>query len=382
MKIKELTRREFIDKGKKYIIGAAVSGMAVQLMHCDQPSMYEESTYARPADQPLPKTSDLAVSIVKIKNGKVRAAVEEAIDLLGGIKEITKNRQRIMLKPNLLSESPRFTTKPAVVYTLARLMKSAGKDVSIGEGSAAAWRYNVSFFRKIYYTKKRDMLDRMQQYVFDKLGYTELAQKLDIPLVNLHSGEIALVQIPDGLAYKEISLHKSLLDTDLLCSVPMMKTHSLAVVTLGMKNLIGLYPGTVYGTVRSLVHTHAADHGSPGVVFETLDMVRANKLGLTVIDGSTAMEGNGPTEGRLVDMNIIIAGTNPLATDMVAANVMGFEPHEIPLFIWANKIGMKPESIPDIEIRGTSIESVKRKFVRPEIYTWNQLKPYWGAKEI
>ena len=80
----------------------------------------------------------------------------------------------------------------------------------------------------------------------------------------------------------------------------MMKTHTLATVTLGMKNLIGLYPGTVYQTVRAGVHDHAADAGSPGVAFEILDMVRANKLGLVVIDGSTAMEGNGPSDGVLV----------------------------------------------------------------------------------
>ena len=51
------------------------------------------------------------------------------------------------------------------------------------------------------------------------------------------------VNLPDGFVYKEISLHHSLTETDMLCSVPMMKTHGLAAVTLGMKNVIGLYPG-------------------------------------------------------------------------------------------------------------------------------------------
>ncbi len=45
-----------------------------------------------------------------------------------------------------------------------------------------------------------------------------------------------------------------------------------------------------------------------------------------------SMEGEGPTKGTLVDMNVIVAGTNPLATDMVAAKIMGFEPWEIPTF--------------------------------------------------
>lgn len=45
------------------------------------------------------------------------------------------------------------------------------------------------------------------------------------------------------------------------------------------------------------------------------------------------MEGNGPSDGVLVSMDVIIAGTNPLAADMVAASVMGFEPGEIPTFV-------------------------------------------------
>jgi uncharacterized protein (DUF362 family) len=81
-----------------------------------------------------------------------------------------------------------------------------------------------------------------------------------------------------------------------------------------MKNLIGLYPGTVYGTVPAGLHDHAAAKGSAGVAYEILDMVRADKLGLVVVDGSTAMEGNGPGNGTLVDVNLIVAGANPLAT--------------------------------------------------------------------
>jgi uncharacterized protein (DUF362 family) len=104
----------------------------------------------------------------------------------------------------------------------------------------------------------------MQRHVFDQLGYTELSRRIGVPLVNLHVGEMVTVLVPGGLAYPEVQLHRSLVDTDLLCSVPMMKTHGLATVTLGMKNLMGLYAGTVYGTVRSEVHNHAADLGSGG----------------------------------------------------------------------------------------------------------------------
>jgi uncharacterized protein (DUF362 family) len=111
-------------------------------------------------------------------------------------------------------------------------------------------------------------------------------------------------------------------------------------------------------------------------------MVRANKLGLVVIDGSTAMEGNGPSAGVLVPMNIIIAGTNPLATDMVAANVMGFEPDEIPTFVWAHKTGMQPQSLDEIEIIGEKASSVRRNFARPQLTSWNAIRSSWGVEEM
>ena len=122
--------------------------------------------------------------------------------------------------------------------------------------------------------------------------------------------------------------------------------------------------------------------GSSGIAFETLDMVRANKLGLVVVDGSMAMEGNGPTEGDLVKMNVIIAGTNPLATDIVAAAAMGFDMHDIPTFTYANKIGMQPTSLDKIKIKGESLEAVSRKFARPRVYLWSQVRHHWATQEI
>jgi uncharacterized protein (DUF362 family) len=222
----------------------------------------------------------------------------------------------------------------------------------------------------------------MQQYIFDSLGYTELARSMGIPLINLHSGEMATVAVPGGFVFDEITLHRSLTEIDLLCSVPMMKTHTLAGVTLGMKNLIGTYPGTVYGSVRGWVHDQAAKVEPSGTAAAVVDMVRANKLGLVVIDGSMAMEGDGPTEGQLVKMDLIIAGTNPLATDMVGASIMGFRPDEIPTFQWANRAGMQPQNLAAIEIRGESIEQVRRNFARPQTYAWNSIRSTWGFKEI
>jgi uncharacterized protein (DUF362 family) len=363
MRHRELTRRDFVKTSTGLVMGVAAGGLNLG------------------GSRNTPGADPAVVSVVKIRDDRVGYAVEEAIDLLGGIETIARDKERIMLKPNLVAESPDITTKPGVVRTLAELMKRSGKEVLIGEGSAAGTGFNVRG-GVTYRTRNREILDGMQQYVFDTLGYTDLARSVGVPLLNLHSGELAEVDVSNGLAFDSVSLHHSLTEIDLLCSVPMMKTHTLATVTLGMKNLIGLYPGTIYYSVRSWLHDQAAHAQSPGIAFEILDMVRANKLGLVVVDGSMAMEGDGPTLGTLVKMDLIIAGTNPLATDMATSYVMGFEPHEVPTFTWANRVGMLPTKISEIEVRGEMLESVRRPFVKPNVVPWTSINKFFGVEEI
>lgn len=321
------------------------------------------------------------VSIAMIRGGNVSAAVEEAIDLLGGIEAATAGKKKIMLKPNLVSDDFKSTTKVEVVRSLARLMQQAGKEVSVGEGSAAALGYNV-VGNETFRTKKREILDKMQQKVFDTLGYSEMARYIGIPLINLHSGDITEVALGKGLAAKSVKIHRSLTETDLLCSVPVMKTHTLATVTLAMKNLIGLYPGTEYYSVRSWLHDRAAEAGSYGVAYEVIDMNNAVKTGLSVIDASVAMEGDGPSEGHVFEMRLIIAGTSPLATDMVGAYLMGFDPEEIPALNLAHKTGMTPNKLSDIEIKGLSPDRYRRSFDRPSFYHWKDIRDLWGVREL
>jgi uncharacterized protein (DUF362 family) len=240
VKHEKITRREFLEKSAKVAVGAAAGSF-----------MFSRS-------EGYPKGERPVVSVVKIKNDNIGIAVEEAIDLLGGIREVTKGKERIMLKPNLLGPAPEVTTKPVVIKTLTQMMKKAGKEVLVGEGSAAAPPFNVQG-NETFRTKKREILDKMQQFVFDDLGYSELAKSLGVPLVTLHSGEMAEVDVPNAFCFDKITLHRSLQDIDLLCSVPMMKTHVLAQVTLGMKNLIGLYPGTVYQSIRGSMHDLASE---------------------------------------------------------------------------------------------------------------------------
>jgi uncharacterized protein (DUF362 family) len=360
----EISRRIFLKKAAFASLGTAALG-SVSFLHADDPVIMKKHI----------------VSIARVKNGHTGKAVEEAIDLLGGIRDVTRGQDSIMLKPNLVTELTECTTKVNVIEALARLMKKAGKEVIIGEGSAAAYHYNV-IGDQTCRTRNREILDGMQQHVFDSLGYSELAKSLKIPLVNLHSGDLIDVALGNGYVAESVKIHKSVANASLVCSVPMMKTHVLATVTLAMKNLLGLYPGTAYYSVRSWLHDKAWQAGSQGVAYEIMDINQAVTTGLSVIDASSAMEGDGPTGGHLVDMNLIIAGTSPLATDIVGATVMGFDYHEIPFIELSNRSGMLPASLDDIEIRGMKIEEARHPFAPPHIYKWSEISQSWGVREI
>jgi uncharacterized protein (DUF362 family) len=359
---KKYTRREFLQTSAGMMVGVAASSLLT-----NAPSAFL-------AQKPT-------VSVVKIENGNIGTAVEKAIDLLGGIETVTEGKERIMLKPNLVAEGSTFTTKPEVIRTLAQMMQNVGKEVLIGEGSAGANGFNIIGGVQ-YRTKNPEILENMQKFIFDRLGYTQLAESMGIPLINLHCGDMVDVEVPGGFVYDKITLHRSLVDIDLLCSVPMMKTHSMAQVTLGIKNLVGVFPGQIYQSARSLVHREGAKVEPSGTAAVIIDMVRANKLGLVVVDGSMAMEGQGPASGTLVKMDLIIAGTNPLATDVVAASIMGFDPKEVPTFTWAEKAGMSPANLDGIEVRGEQIGDVRRRFVRAAISPWANLDGWWAAQEL
>ncbi len=369
--MKNMDRRQFI---KKLAMGGAALSLP-GLTFCSGPGRMTEVV-----SKPVPVGDKPVVSVVRIKKDNIDYAIREAMDLIGGIGHVTAGKERVLLKPNLVSWNPDDVTKQPVIESLARLMLEAGKDVSIGEGSAVG----PSIIRPnavghACRTRSVEELKGIQKHVYDALGYDELAKKLKIPLVNLHVGEMAKIPLPDGFVFKELEIHRALADTDLLCSVPMMKTHGLAGVTLGMKNLIGVYPGQVYGTVRSAVHEEASKIEPSGTASAVVDMVRVNKMGLTVVDASIAMQGNGPSThqgGLLVKMDLIIAGTNPLATDMVAAHVMGFAPEEISTFVWAWKAGLTPARLDEIEMRGAKIEDVAQPFSRPMVVPYRMLGGY------
>ncbi len=385
----KISRRKFLVKSAEFVCLSAMLGCGRSLQ--SKEGKMQEFEIFPMGYQPNPilfSEQKPVVSIVKV-NSKwseskgVEYATTKAIDLIGGISKVTTGKERILLKPNLVNTSPKDTTNPRVIEALAKLMKNAGKEVCIGEAGAASVR-NIDSSLKGYVcrTKNTEVLQAIQDDIFKGTGYDDLSKRIGVPLVNLHVGEMVKMKISDNFVFKDIYFHKAMSDADLICSVPMMKTHALATVTLALKNIgIGGFPGMMYGTVRSLVHQEGLKVEPTGTSAVTVDMVKANKLGLSVIDATTAMQGQGPSVsqgGSLVDMNLIIASTNALAADMVAASIMGFKPAEIDTFRWAWKAGMNPSTMNDIEIVGDKIENVQQQFKRPRVIPYSMIAKWYG----
>ncbi len=384
-----ISRRKFLIRGGEFVCMSALLGCGhVKAASIGKVQEFEIFPANYVPNQILFSDQKPVVSVVRINSKWSEAkgteyATAKAIDLIGGMSEVTKGKERILLKPNLVNPTTTDTTNPRVIEALAKLMKSSGKEVVVGEAGAASMaNIDTSIQGYVCRTKNSEALQGIQNDIFKATGYEDVSKNLGIPLVNLHVGNMIKMEVPDNFVFKEIYIHEAMYNADLICSVPMMKTHGLATVTLSMKNVgIGGYPGMMYGTVRSLVHKAGLRVDPTGTSSVTIDMVKANKLGLSVIDATTAMQGQGPAVsqgGSLVEMNLIIASKNALAADMVAANIMGFEPTEIDTFKWAWKAGMTPSNIEDVEVVGEKIENVQQQFQRAQVYPYTMLADWYG----
>lgn len=88
---------------------------------------------------------------------------------------------------------------------------------------------------------------------------------------------------------------------------------------------------------------------------------------LAIIDGTHAMEGNGPASGEEVNLGWVIASFNPIAADALAAYLMGFDPSEdIGYLYLLNQKGRGPISISEMEIQGTNPNTLRRELKRPD----------------
>ena len=277
------------------------------------------------------------------KNTDAPAAVREAMNLLGGMARFVSPGERVLIKPNGLFQTYRLgaVAAPAVVAEVARLVLEAGGRPVVGENDL------------VYNPESPKFDTSVGKRYYEALAVIGLAEA--VPLVDLTAGEMTEVDFPDGKVITRSKISPHVLSADKIIDVPILKTHDQTQVSLGIKNLKGVLP------VSERIRYHETN-----LEQAIVDLCGFVKPHLTLIDGTTAGEGLGPAECTPVQMDLVIAGANPLATDIVGAAVMGFEVRQIKFLKYAVAAGLGPQSLDEVEVLGLPIASVARRFETAE----------------
>ena len=274
----------------------------------------------------------------------IKTAVADLFDRLGGIRKYVKAGQTVLLKPNVVADHGMMGGKyTGGVVTDIRLLKGlielllpvAGK-VIVAEGSSI----------------NRSATSKM----FEIYGYPKLIDlnPKKVSLVDLNRDELVEKPVPAGKRMKSRKVPRTIEEADVVISIPVMKIHFAAGVSLGVKNLQGAMPPLekymthFFGLWQNLVNIH-----------------HVVKPKLTIIDGIVGQEDFGPVSGTPKTMNLLIGGENPVAVDAVTMRVMGLDPHISPPVLLAYLQGLGPIEPEKIEVLGTPIAKVATTFKQP-----------------
>jgi len=183
---------------------------------------------------------------------------------------------------------------------------------------------------------------------FEATGMKDMCSRNGVEWLNLrHVKDKVKLEVPNGEVLQSITVPRLVTESAVI-SAAKLKTHANTTVTLGMKNMFGLLPDKFKGKYHM-----------KGISKVVVDINTVLRPAITVIDGFVGMEGNGPIDGTPVQMNLIIAGTDPVATDATAARVMGFNPYDIAHIRKAHEKGLGKS---EAQIIGEKIETVKKQF--------------------
>jgi len=256
----------------------------------------------------------------------------KALEMVGADVDIAlSGKKPILIKPNYLNSkhpSTGVTTDSRVIEGLVKFLRGRRiKEIVIGEGSGFADTFEA----------------------FKAAGVDTVAERWGVKLVDLNKDEFIEVNPPHPLSLGKVRVAKTALESTII-SVPKLKLHRFTKVTLSLKNMMGA------SASKGTMHMGSL---SKNIV----DLASVLRPSLSVVDGIIAGEGH-ESSGKPVEMNLVIAGTDPVAVDAVGAAVMGISPREVKHLLLAERKGLGTCNLEQIIILGEPIEKVKRKFHR------------------
>ncbi|MCS7202385.1 MAG: DUF362 domain-containing protein [Dictyoglomus sp.] len=271
------------------------------------------------------------VGIIRTKED-IHKSVGEALDLIGGIERFVKRGDVVLIKPNafISREEKGFVSDTRVVLSLAKLCKEQGaKEVYIGERTPTVFKW---------YSQEK--IDFAKVLCFD-------------------DGPYNLKIIPEARVIKTaVPIPKIIEECDVFINVPGLRFHALSLLSNGMKNMMGIMPKET----THIIHIS-------GLEDAIVDLNKFRKSDLILSTAIHTLVGNFPVGGYGIDSNTLIVGDNVVAVDSVCAKILKLEPTEIRHLTLANKIGLGPIDLQEIEILGESIESLewREKIEKPVV---------------
>lgn len=265
----------------------------------------------------------------------VYEAIRKGIDLLGGISEFVKPGERIVLKPNILIGSnpdKSVTTHPEVFKAIGKLLKEAGVVVSYGDSSGVG--------------KSEPNLKRA--------GIKKAGDELGFSVADFDSGRT--VSHKEALLVKQFTIANGVLDGDGLISLPKLKTHGLVRFTGAVKNQFGCIPGLLKGQFHARL-PDPFDFATMLVDINTLIKPR-----LYIMDGISAMEGNGPRSGKAKALNVLLISADPVALDATACRIIDLDPGIVPTSEPGERAGLGTYHSENIDLLGDSLDD----FIDPD----------------
>jgi uncharacterized protein (DUF362 family) len=280
---KKISRRKFLGILGGLAVAVGVSGVLWEMW--------------RPKEQPTPPrgvrpnayTQD-GKSLVSIVQGMsdtdIESLVRESLDAIGGIGKIVSTGMTVVVKPAILTSDPECAPDPRVVAAVVKIAKDAGGTVIVAESSGSgSSAYNLS-----------------------RVGITSAVEEVGPEVRDLQTEKELLLNVPKGVDLDTVGVYPTIWDCDVLISVPRLKRHGGATVTMSLKNMMGVIPKSEMSRFHQIDLSQCI-----------ADLNTVIKPDLTVVDATYAMTRTGPTGGDMVEMNTVIASGDPVAVDRIAA---------------------------------------------------------------
>jgi uncharacterized protein (DUF362 family) len=306
-----------------------------------------------PSDDPILKQPTARDQ--ELTADQIAAMVRRAVDLVGGMASVVPPQAKVVaLKPNIVMPSPSgagVVTDARVVRGVALLVHEVAPRARIvvaeASGGWADEAYRDSF-----------KVDAHWADGFGASGYRRMVEELqglglEITCRDINFDRVYTLPVPGGgLARPDYDVAATLVDADVLINCPVAKTHG-AKITACLKNQFGMLPGIVYGWGKSAgTEGHAGIPHTARILDEAfIDLMQVTGIDLNVVDMIAGAEGGAFREVPKRS-NLIVAGRNPIATDLVVARLMGFNPDDMEFADVGWQHGLGPRWLEEVEMRG------------------------------